>query len=158
MIYADHAATTKISETAKLAMLSAMEEDWYNPSSLYTPGQQASGTLMDARVRIAHCLGCLPKEIYFTSGGSEADNQAILSAAATGKRQGKMHIISTAFEHHAVLHTLKKLEKAVVQAVEAFVHNINTIDSRGIKSKLYPSINIGTDISPERCLHSEPES
>ena len=68
MIYADHAATTKISETAKLAMLSAMEEDWYNPSSLYTPGQQASGTLMDARVRIARCLGCLPKEIYFTSG------------------------------------------------------------------------------------------
>ena len=111
MIYADHAATTKISETAKLAMLSAMEKDWYNPSSLYTPGQQASGTLMDARVRIAHCLGCLPKEIYFTSGGSEADNQAILSAAAIGKRQGKMHIISTAFEHHAVLHTLKKLEK-----------------------------------------------
>ena len=107
MIYADHAATTKISETAKLAMLSAMEKDWYNPSSLYTPGQQASGTLMDARVRIAHCLGCLPKEIYFTSGGSEADNQAILSAAAIGKRQGKMHIISTAFEHHAVLHTLK---------------------------------------------------
>lgn len=115
MIYADHAATTKISETAKLAMLSAMEEDWYNPSSLYTPGQQASGTLMDARVRIARCLGCLPKEIYFTSGGSEADNQAILSAAAIGKRQGKMHIISTAFEHHAVLHTLKKLEKEVFE-------------------------------------------
>ena len=111
MIYADHAATTKMSETAKLAMLSAIEENWYNPSSLYTPGQQASGTLMDARVRIARCLGCLPKEIYFTSGGSEADNQAILSAAAIGKRQGKMHIISTAFEHHAVLHTLKKLEK-----------------------------------------------
>lgn len=81
--------------------------NWYNPSSLYTPGQQASGVLMDARVRISRCLGCLPKEIYFTSGGSEADNQAILSAAAIGKRQGKMHIISTAFEHHAVLHTLK---------------------------------------------------
>ena len=111
MIYADHAATTKISETAKLAMLSAMEENWYNPSSLYTPGQQASGTLMDARVRIARCLGCLPKEIYFTSGGSEADNQAILSAAAIGKRQGKMHIISTAFEHHAVLHTCEYLQK-----------------------------------------------
>ena len=111
MIYADHAATTKMSETAKLAMLSAIEENWYNPSSLYTPGQQASGVLMDARVRISRCLGCLPKEIYFTSGGSEADNQAILSAAAIGKRQGKMHIISTAFEHHAVLHTLKKLEK-----------------------------------------------
>lgn len=128
MIYADHAATTKISETAKLAMLSAMEEDWYNPSSLYTPGQQASGTLMDARVRIARCLGCLPKEIYFTSGGSEADNQAILSAAAIGKRQGKMHIISTAFEHHAVLHTLKKLEK------EGFEITFLDVGEKGIVS------------------------
>ena len=128
MIYADHAATTKISETAKLAMLSALEEDWYNPSSLYTPGQQASGTLMDARVRIARCLGCLPKEIYFTSGGSEADNQAILSAAAIGKRQGKMHIISTAFEHHAVLHTLKKLEK------EGFEITLLDVGEKGIVS------------------------
>ena len=128
MIYADHAATTKISETAKLAMLSAMEEDWYNPSSLYTPGQQASGTLMDARVRIAHCLGCLPKEIYFTSGGSEADNQAILSAAAIGKRQGKIHIISTAFEHHTVLHTLKKLEK------EGFEITLLDVGEKGIVS------------------------
>lgn len=128
MIYADHAATTKISETAKLAMLSAMEKDWYNPSSLYTPGQQASGTLMDARVRIAYCLGCLPKEIYFTSGGSEADNQAILSAAAIGKRQGKMHIISTAFEHHAVLHTLKKLEK------EGFEITLLDVGEKGIVS------------------------
>lgn len=128
MIYADHAATTKISETAKLAMLSAMEKDWYNPSSLYTPGQQASGTLMDARVRIAPCLGCLPKEIYFTSGGSEADNQAILSAAAIGKRQGKMHIISTAFEHHAVLHTLKKLEK------EGFEITLLDVGEKGIVS------------------------
>lgn len=128
MIYADHAATTKISETAKLAMLSAMEKDWYNPSSLYTQGQQASGTLMDARVRIARCLGCLPKEIYFTSGGSEADNQAILSAAAIGKRQGKMHIISTAFEHHAVLHTLKKLEK------EGFKITLLDVGEKGIVS------------------------
>ena len=128
MIYADHAATTKISETAKLAMLSAMEKDWYNPSSLYTPGQQASGTLMDARVRIARCLGCLPKEIYFTSGGSEADNQAILSTAAIGKRQGKMHIISTAFEHHAVLHTLKKLEK------EGFEITLLDVGEKGIVS------------------------
>lgn len=128
MIYADHAATTKISEIAKLAMLSAMEKDWYNPSSLYTPGQQASGTLMDARVRIARCLGCLPKEIYFTSGGSEADNQAILSAAAIGKRQGKMHIISTAFEHHAVLHTLKKLEK------EGFEITLLDVGEKGIVS------------------------
>lgn len=128
MIYADHAATTKISETAKLAMLPAMEKDWYNPSSLYTPGQQASGTLMDARVRIARCLGCLPKEIYFTSGGSEADNQAILSAAAIGKRQGKIHIISTAFEHHAVLHTLKKLEK------EGFEITLLDVGEKGIVS------------------------
>ena len=128
MIYVDHAATTKISETAKLAMLSAMEKDWYNPSSLYTQGQQASGTLMDARVRIARCLGCLPKEIYFTSGGSEADNQAILSAAAIGKRQGKMHIISTAFEHHAVLHTLKKLKK------EGFEITLLDVGEKGIVS------------------------
>ena len=128
MIYADHAATTKISDTSKLAMLSAMEKDWYNPSSLYTPGQQASGTLMDARVRIARCLGCLPKEIYFTSGGSEADNQAILSAAAIGKRQGKMHIISTAFEHHAVLHTLKKLKK------EGFEITLLDVGEKGIVS------------------------
>lgn len=128
MIYADHAATTKVSETAKLAMLSAIEENWYNPSSLYTPGQQASGVLMDARVRISRCLGCLPKEIYFTSGGSEADNQAILSAAAIGKRQGKMHIISTAFEHHAVLHTLKKLEK------EGFEITLLDVGEKGIVS------------------------
>lgn len=128
MIYADHAATTKMSETAKRAMLSAMEENWCNPSSPYTAGQQASGALMDARVRIARCLGCLPKEIYFTSGGSEADNQAILSAAVIGKRQGKMHIISTAFEHHAVLHTLKKLEK------EGFEVTLLDVGEKGIVS------------------------
>ena len=139
MIYADHAATTKISETAKLAMLSAMEEDWYNPSSLYTPGQQASGTLMDARVRIARCLGCLPKESYFTSGGSEADNQAILSAAAIGKRQGKMHIISTAFEHHAVLHTLKKLEK------EGFEITLLDVGEKGIVSPVQIAEAIRSD-------------
>ena len=142
MIYADHAATTKVSETAKLAMLSAIEENWYNPSSLYTPGQQASGTLMDARVRIARCLGCLPKEIYFTSGGSEADNQAILSAAAIGKRQGKMHIISTAFEHHAVLHTLKKLEK------EGFEITLLDVGEKGIVSP----VQIAEAIRPDTAL------
>lgn len=142
MIYADHAATTKISETAKLAMLSAMEKDWYNPSSLYTQGQQASGTLMDARVRIARCLGCLPKEIYFTSGGSEADNQAILSAAAIGKRQGKMHIISTAFEHHAVLHTLKKLEK------EGFEITLLDVGEKGIVSP----VQVAEAIRPDTIL------
>ena len=142
MIYADHAATTKMSETAKLAMLSAIEENWYNPSSLYTPGQQASGVLMDARVRISRCLGCLPKEIYFTSGGSEADNQAILSAAAIGKRQGKMHIISTAFEHHAVLHTLKKLEK------EGFEITLLDVGEKGIVS----SVQVAEAIRPDTIL------
>ena len=142
MIYADHAATTKVSETAKLAMLSAIEENWYNPSSLYTPGQQASGVLMDARVRISRCLGCLPKEIYFTSGGSEADNQAILSAAAIGKRQGKMHIISTAFEHHAVLHTLKKLEK------EGFEITLLDVGEKGIVSP----VQVAEAIRPDTIL------
>lgn len=142
MIYADHAATTKMSETAKLAMLSAIEENWYNPSSLYTPGQQASGVLMDARVRISRCLGCHPKEIYFTSGGSEADNQAILSAAAIGKRQGKMHIISTAFEHHAVLHTLKKLEK------EGFEITLLDVGEKGIVSP----VQIAEAIRPDTIL------
>lgn len=142
MIYADHAATTKMSETAKLAMLSAIEENWYNPSSLYTPGQQASGVLMDARVRISRCLGCLPKEIYFTSGGSEADNQAILSAAAIGKRQGKMHIISTAFEHHAVLLSLKKLEK------EGFEITLLDVGEKGIVSP----VQIAEAIRPDTIL------
>ncbi len=142
MIYADHAATTKMSETAKLAMLSAIEENWYNPSSLYTPGQQVSGVLMDARVRISRCLGCLPKEIYFTSGGSEADNQAILSAAAIGKRQGKMHIISTAFEHHAVLHTLKKLEK------EGFEITLLDVGEKGIVSP----VQVAEAIRPDTIL------
>ncbi len=142
MIYADHAATTKMSETAKQAMLSAMEENWCNSSSPYTAGQQASGALMDARVRIARCLGCLPKEIYFTSGGSEADNQAILSAAAIGKRQGKMHIISTAFEHHAVLHTLKKLEK------EGFEITLLDVGEKGIVS---PS-QVAEAIRPDTAL------
>lgn len=144
MIYADHAATTKISETAKLAMLSAMEKDWYNPSSLYTPGQQASGVLMDARVRISRCLGCLPKEIYFTSGGSEADNQAILSAAAIGKRQGKMHIISTAFEHNAVLHTLKKLEKEEFEITLLDVGESGIVDPNQLEKAIRPDTALVT--------------
>lgn len=142
MIYADHAATTKMSKTAKQAMLSAIEENWCNPSSPYMAGQQASGALMDARVRIARCLGCLPKEVYFTSGGSEADNQAILSAAAIGKRQGKKHIISTAFEHHAVLHTLKKLEK------EGFEITLLSVGEKGIVS---PS-QVAETIRPDTAL------
>ena len=111
MIYADNAATTKMSSTAIQAMLPYMDQVYGNPSSLHTAGQQAAEALQSARERIAACLGCQPREIYFTSGGSEADNQALISAAKIGERKGKKHIISTAFEHHAVLHTLQGLEK-----------------------------------------------
>ena len=104
-IYADNAATTQMSRTAIAAMLPYMEEIYGNPSSLYTIGQKAREAIEDARERMANCLGCTAREITFTSGGSEADNQAILSAAALGAKRGKKHIISTAFEHHAVLHT-----------------------------------------------------
>ena len=109
-VYADNAATTKISAHALDAMMPCFETIYGNPSSLHTVGQEAKEALDDARARVAKCLGCEPREIYFTSGGSEADNQAILSAAYYGAKKGKKHIISTAFEHHAVLHTLKKLE------------------------------------------------
>ena len=111
MIYADNAATTKMSSTAIQAMLPYMDQVYGNPSSLHTAGQQAAEALQSARERIAVCLGCQPREIFFTSGGSEADNQALISAAKIGERKGKKHIISTAFEHHAVLHTLQGLEK-----------------------------------------------
>ena len=110
-VYADNAATTKMSRVAIDAMLPYLENNYGNPSSLHTVGQEAKEALEDARERVAKCLGCEPREIYFTSGGSEADNQAILSAAYLGRRKCKMHIISTAFEHHAVLHTLEKLKK-----------------------------------------------
>ena len=110
-IYADNAATTKMSRTAIDAMLPYMETYYGNPSSLHTVGQQAAEALMTASQTVAECLGCQPREITFTSGGSEADNQALVSAARIGERKGKKHIISTAFEHHAILHTLKKLEK-----------------------------------------------
>ena len=110
-IYADNAATTKMSRTAIDAMLPYMETYYGNPSSLHTIGQQAAEALMNARQTVAACLGCQPREITFTSGGSEADNQALVSAARIGERKGKKHIISTAFEHHAILHTMKKLEK-----------------------------------------------
>ena len=110
-IYADNAATTRMSRTAIDAMLPYMETYYGNPSSLHTVGQQAAEALMTARQTVAACLGCQPREITFTSGGSEADNQALVSAARIGERKGRKHIISTAFEHHAILHTLKKLEK-----------------------------------------------
>ena len=110
-VYADNAATTRMSRTAVEAMTPYFTEIYANPSSLHSPGQRAKEALEAARRTVAECLGCEPREIIFTSGGSEADNQAILSAAANGAKKGKKHIISTAFEHHAILHTLKKLEK-----------------------------------------------
>ena len=110
-IYADNAATTQMSRVALDAMLPYMQTVFANPSSLHSPGQRAKEALTEARETVAACLNASPKEIYFTSGGSEADNQALLSMAALGARRGKKHIVSTAFEHHAVLHTLKKLEK-----------------------------------------------
>ena len=111
MIYADNAATTKMSRAAIEAMLPYMDELYGNPSSLYAFGQKAKEALEDARSRIAACLGAEPREITFTSGGSEADNQALFTAAHLGARRGKKHIISTAFEHHAILHTLDALRK-----------------------------------------------
>ena len=110
-VYADNAATTKMSRTAIEAMLPYFDTVYGNPSSLHSTGQQAKEALDAARETVAACLGCEPREVYFTSGGSEADNQAIISAARFGARKNKKHIISTAFEHHAVLHTLNKLEK-----------------------------------------------
>ena len=110
-VYADNAATTKLSKTALEAMLPYFETVYGNPFSLHSVGQEAKEALEAARETVAGCLGCEPREIIFTSGGSEADNQAIISAARHGERKGKKHIISTAFEHHAVLHTLQKLEK-----------------------------------------------
>lgn len=110
-IYADNAATTKISQTAMKAMISAMENSYGNPSSIHQIGMAANDALQTAREQIACCLGCMPKEIFFTSGGTESDNQAIMSAAMLGAKQNKRHIISTAFEHHAVLHTLRRLKE-----------------------------------------------
>ena len=128
MIYADNAATTRMSEKAVEAMLPFMREEYGNPSSLYAFGQRAREALEDARARIAACLGADPREITFTSGGSEADNQAILTAARAGERKGKKHIISTAFEHHAVLHTLEHLKKQGFEVTLLDVHASGVID------------------------------
>ncbi|MBQ6053538.1 MAG: cysteine desulfurase [Clostridia bacterium] len=122
MIYADNAATTKMSAAAVKTMISLAEEAWGNPSSLYSHGQQAKEVLEKARADIAAVIGAEPREIYFTSGGSEADNQAIISAAAEGRKKGKMHIVSSAFEHHAVLHTLEKLRKEGFEITLLDVH------------------------------------
>ncbi len=121
-IYADNAATTKMSRAAIDAMLHCMEEEYGNPSSLYSVGQRAKEILEKSREEIASVIHAEPQEIIFTSGGSEADNQAIRSAAEAGKKTGKTHIISTAFEHHAVLHTLKKLEKEGFRVTLLDVH------------------------------------
>ena len=135
-VYADNAATTQMSHAAIDAMLPYMETIYGNPSSLHSVGQQAAEALQNARERIAACLNTSPREIYFTSGGSEADNQAILSAARLGARKGKKHIISTAFEHHAVLHTLKKLEKEGFEIELLPVGAIGTITAQQVKSAL----------------------
>ena len=121
-VYADNAATTSVSKTALEAMLPYLTEDYGNPSSLYAFGQRAKEGLEAARAEVARLLNAEPREIYFTSGGSEADNQAIVSAAKAGARKGKKHLISTAFEHHAVLHTLKKLEKEGFEVTLLDVH------------------------------------
>lgn len=136
MIYADNAATTKMSQTAISAMLPYFDNVYGNPSSLHTPGQQAKEALEDARQRIAQCLGCEPREIFFTSGGSESDNQAILSAARYGEKKGKKHIISTAFEHHAVLHTLNRLEKEGFRITLLDVREHHNITAQQVKDAI----------------------
>lgn len=138
MIYADNAATTKMSKTAIAAMLPYMEEQYGNPSSLYAFGQCAKEAINDARIRIAACIGAEPKEIYFTSGGSEADNQAIFSAARIGERKGKKHIISTAFEHHAVLHTLDKLKERGFEITLLDVHDNGLVSAQQVAEAIRP--------------------
>ncbi len=123
MIYADNAATTKMSDAAIRTMTSVLQEAWGNPSSLYSHGQNAKDVLEKARAEVAAVIGAQPEEIYFTSGGSEADNQAIRSAAALGRKKGKTHIISSAFEHHAVLHTLEALKKEGFEITLLDVHS-----------------------------------
>ena len=137
-VYADNAATTKISNHALQAMMPCFETYYGNPSSLHTPGQEAKEMLEDARARVAKCLGCEAREIYFTSGGSEADNQAIRSAAFYGARKGKKHIISTAFEHHAVLHTLNALQKEGFEVTLLDVSNGHNITAQQVKDAIRP--------------------
>ena len=129
-VYADNAATTSVSKTALDAMMPYLTDYYGNPSSLYAFGQKAKEALTEARETVASLINADPKEIYFTSGGSEADNQAIISAARLGARKGKKHLISTAFEHHAVLHTLNKLEKEGFEVTLLDVHSdgVVTVD------------------------------
>lgn len=137
-IYADNAATTKMSRVAIEAMMPYMDRIYGNPSSLHSVGQRANEALCDARERIAKRLGCTPREITFTSGGSEADNQAILSAAAVGEKKGKKHIISTAFEHHAVLHTLEKLKKQGFEIELLDVGKVGNITAEQVRAAIRP--------------------
>ena len=135
-VYADNAATTKMSAAAIGAMVPCFEKFYGNPSSLHSVGQEAKEVLEDARNRVAAILGCEPREVYFTSGGSEADNQAIVSAARLGARKGKKHIVSTAFEHHAVLHTLNRLEKEGFEVTLLDVKNGHNITAQQVKDAL----------------------
>ena len=143
-IYTDNAATTRMSDTAVAAMLPCLQGNYGNPSSLHSVGQRAAEALQGARETVARCLGCDPKEIIFTSGGSEADNQAIISAARFGALKGKKHIISTAFEHHAVLHTLKKLEKEGFEVELLPVGTTGTITPEQVAAAIRPDTALVT--------------
>ena len=143
-IYTDNAATTRMSDTAVAAMLPCLQGNYGNPSSLHTVGQRANEALQSARETVARCLGCDPKEIIFTSGGSEADNQAVISAARFGALKGKKHILSTAFEHHAVLHTLKKLEKEGFEVELLPVGSTGTITPEQVAAAIRPDTALVT--------------
>ena len=137
-VYFDNAATTKMSQVALDAMIPCLENVYANASSLHTPGQKSKEVLEKAREEIAACIGAQPNEIYFTSGGSEADNQAIVSAAKWGARRNKKHIISTAFEHHAVLHTLQKLEKEGYEVTYLDVHENGMVRLEEVEAAIRP--------------------
>ena len=137
-VYADNAATTRLSETALAAMLPCLQEQYGNPSSLHAAGQAAGGVLVRARETMARLLGCRPRELVFTSGGSESDNQALLSAAALGAAQGRRHIVSTAFEHHAVLHTLNRLRARGFDVTLLPVHEDGVVTAADIAAALRP--------------------
>ena len=143
-IYTDNAATTKMRATALAAMLPCLQDNYGNPSSLHSVGQRAAEALQGVRETVAKCLGCDPKEIIFTSGGSEADNQAIISAARFGALKGRKHIISTAFEHHAVLHTLKKLEKEGFEVELLPVGTTGTITPEQVAAAIRPDTALVT--------------
>ena len=144
MIYADNAATTKMSATAVNTLVSLIASTYGNPSSLYSFGQEAKEVLEQAREDVAAAIGANAKEIIFTSGGSEADNQALLSAAAIGARKNKKHIISTAFEHHAILHTLKKLEKEGFEVTLLDVHENGIVSPDEVEAAIRPDTALVT--------------